>query len=46
MSDKRLWPHVAELTKDIADYYMKSGDHEKARFTWKNRSMRKIKYIK
>ena len=30
MSDKRLWPHVAELTKDIADYYMKSGDHEKS----------------
>ena len=30
MSDKRLWPHVAELTKDIADYYMKSGDYEKS----------------
>ncbi|MEC1263085.1 tetratricopeptide repeat protein [Bacillus swezeyi] len=30
LADKKLWPHVAELTKDIADYYTGMGDDERS----------------
>ncbi|MCF7617187.1 hypothetical protein P9D51_14520 [Bacillus sonorensis] len=30
LTNKKLWAHVAELAKDIADYYMGQGDEKKS----------------
>ncbi|WP_270571572.1 Rap family tetratricopeptide repeat protein [Bacillus glycinifermentans] len=32
LTNKKLWTHVAELTNDIADYYMRLGDKEKSAY--------------
>ncbi|MDI3411167.1 hypothetical protein QKW52_16305 [Bacillus sonorensis] len=46
MTNKKLWAHVAELAKDIADYYMGQGDEKKALIILKNHDMPRIKYAR